>query len=360
MGNTSPHDVVNKIPPKSCKPAFPKPFFLVYFLFSMQKTNQNPGVFFEEELSSDLEKDDVVVIARRYESYRKRIRQVENKLLNDKISSSSSSSSSLYRTQTQWTRSLDAVQEHFSSHVVVDGTSHKLPPLIYALKLDAKHSWLLYKKRECERRKRIRKKLEEEKKKERDRKEPANILLSMVDMCEICKRLYVTVNLFWGVTICDSCYFNPCVINDIMKAKHSVAESKIEITPENVVEEITRRFGIPFEQQQPPSSELSTTPEKSTKTTTTSGEDFRTFSTYVSPSDLNSPSRSPGNPMERYEILEDLNADDLFLFDGEEERAGFSNWSQHNNYNEENTSSSYLPIPYSTNFSQFYTLSNKE
>jgi hypothetical protein len=82
---------------------------------------------------------------------------------------------------------------------------------------------MLYKKRECERRKRLRIKLEKEREIERQGG-PANILLSMVDACEVCRKLYVTVNLFWGVTLCDSCYFNKDVIDDIMKKKNDLVE----------------------------------------------------------------------------------------------------------------------------------------
>jgi hypothetical protein len=143
------------------------------------------------------------------------------------------------KSQTQWTRVLDAVQEHFSSHVSLDGgiTLHQLPYNLYALKVAAKHSWVLYKKRECERRKRIRIKLEKEKANAQSGK-PVNVLLAMVDSCESCKRLYVTVNLFWGVTLCDSCYFNPAILNDIMKHRNESIEGRTSYTPENIVKEV--------------------------------------------------------------------------------------------------------------------------
>lgn len=291
--------------------------------------NQEQQRNFEDELASDLEKDDVEVIQARFNSYRKRIRQVENKLLCEKMGVDPSINPTLLRTnarrtKTQWTRSLDAVQEHFSSHVQVDGTSHKLPAVVYALKLESKHSWLLYKKRECERRKRIRKKLEDERKKERDKKEPANILLSMVDMCEICKRLYVTVNLFWGVTICDICYFSPSVINDIMKSKYMIAEKKIEITPENVVEEITRRcYDASYLEGNRDNIPLPggggsfmcyhrENEEETEQQDENVSNDFRPFSTYVSPSNLNSPSLPHGSVLEQMENVEDLVPEDLF------------------------------------------------
>jgi len=44
----------------------------------------------------------------------------------------------------------------------------------------------------------------------------------MVDTCEHCKRLFATVNLFWGVTLCDPCYFNEGVIQSIMKARQNI------------------------------------------------------------------------------------------------------------------------------------------
>lgn len=324
---------------------------------------------FEDELSSDLEKDDAEVLERRYKSYRKGIRQVENKLLNQKLASKAAGGVGdstpfaipkprQYHTRTQWTRALDAVQEHFSSHVTIDGTSHKLPPTIYALKLAAKHSWLLYKKRECERRKRIRKKLEAEKEKEIEKKEPSNILLSMVDMCEICKRLYITVNLFWGVTICDSCYFNPSIINEIMKKRCTIAESKVEITPENVVEEITKRYGLPPmavsssstpPPPPPPSPILSSEEEES--------NDFRPFSTYSSSSSSNlpppptSPNLSPDNPIERYEALEDA-ITDSFLQTPDD---GLDYSPYHFNFSQ----SGFGGFSQQTNSALFYTLNPK-
>lgn len=200
--------------------------------------------YFEDEVSYSLDKDDATILEERY-----RYRTSSSNLPTSSSSPSPSSSkvarerqhrlTKSTKSQTQWTRALDAVQEHFSSHVSLDGSSHKLPPNIYALKTIAKHNWVLYKKRECERRKRIRRKIEKEKDNERNGK-PANVLMAMVDSCEACKRLYVTVNLFWGVTLCDSCYFNPGVINEIMKSRNESAEQKMNYTPENIVKEVIR------------------------------------------------------------------------------------------------------------------------
>jgi hypothetical protein len=86
------------------------------------------------------------------------------------------------------------------------------------MKLQAKNTWVLYKKRECERRKRIRRKIQKEKERE-SANQPSNLLLALVDRCESCKRFYITVNLFWGVTLCDSCYFNENVIREIMRSQ---------------------------------------------------------------------------------------------------------------------------------------------
>lgn len=197
--------------------------------------------YFEDEVLKGLHKDDTTILEERYKH---RTRNTTKKTYHSIPPSSSKAvrerqqrEAKSVKSQTQWTRALDAVQEHFSSHVNLDGSLHKLPPSIYALKTIAKHNWVLYKKRECERRKRIRKKLEREKEKERTGK-PANILMAMVDSCEVCKRLYVTVNLFWGVTLCDSCYFTPGVINDIMKTKKELADQKMSYTPENIVKEV--------------------------------------------------------------------------------------------------------------------------
>jgi len=187
---------------------------------------------FEEELSNDLEKDDTAILERRYGERKK---GEEEKESNSSIITSKKS----IKSQTQWTRALDVVQEHFSSHVILDRVSHRIPPQIYALKHAAKRDWILYKKRECERRKRIREKINREKQNERSGK-PANVLLAMVDSCEACKRLYVTVNLFWGVTLCDPCYFNPDIINDLMKTRLEAANHSVKISSENIVEEVLR------------------------------------------------------------------------------------------------------------------------
>ena len=200
--------------------------------------------YFEDEVSNSLDKDDATILEERYR-YRTSSTSLSAQKNNLPPTSSKIARERQHRitkstkSQTQWTRALDAVQEHFSSHVSLDGSSHKLPPNIYALKTIAKHNWVLYKKRECERRKRIRRKIEKEKDNERSGK-PANVLMAMVDSCEACKRLYVTVNLFWGVTLCDSCYFNPGVINDIMKSRNESAEQKMNYTPENIVKEVIR------------------------------------------------------------------------------------------------------------------------
>jgi len=163
---------------------------------------------YESGCESELEKDDVEVLAKRYNKFIDVMDNLKNKDNGIKKN----------RLKAQWTTMHDAVQEHFTSHVMLNGAVHLLPPNIYALKQSSKQSWMLYKKRECERRKRLRQKIEKERKVE-ESGGPANLLLSMVDACEVCRKLYITVNLFWGVTLCDVCYFNEDVINEIMKTK---------------------------------------------------------------------------------------------------------------------------------------------
>jgi len=51
----------------------------------------------------------------------------------------------LTKTQTQWSQHFDSIQEHLSSHVLINGVSQELPPAICALKADAKRDWVLYK-----------------------------------------------------------------------------------------------------------------------------------------------------------------------------------------------------------------------
>lgn len=195
---------------------------------------------FEQELSKDLELDDATILERRYQERIAKEKKKEEEEKGDVTTTTTTPSSvKSIKSQTQWTRALDVVQEHFSSHVILDGVSHRIPPNIYALKHAAKRDWILYKKRECERRKRIREKIEREKKNERYGK-PANVLLAMVDSCEACRRLYVTVNLFWGVTLCDSCYFNPDIINELMTSRLEAAEHKVKMSSENIADQVVR------------------------------------------------------------------------------------------------------------------------
>lgn len=171
---------------------------------------------YENVCLRELDQDDGTVLETRYRQYEEELRKIKSRAASGRISRIIPSNSR--RMKTQWTRIHDEVQEHFSSHVLINNSMHQLPPSIYALKHTAKQSWMLYKKRECERRKRLRQKLEKERMIEKQGG-PANILLSMVDSCEICKKLYISVNLFWGITLCDICYFNPEVIQDIMSQR---------------------------------------------------------------------------------------------------------------------------------------------
>jgi hypothetical protein len=195
-------------------------FFLVYFSKMME---MNPRKF-EDEVAENLELDDEKVLTKRVQSFTQLLKARTNTKLN------------LFHSKSQWTRIHDGVQEHFSSHVLINGSAYHLPSNVYALKQSSKQSWMLYKKRECERRKRLRVKLEKEQDIEKAGG-PANILLSMVDACESCKKLYITVNLFWGVTLCDICYFNPEVINVIMNdRKHEMKNSSND--PFKIVEKV--------------------------------------------------------------------------------------------------------------------------
>lgn len=162
--------------------------------------------YYEDECYSDLEKSDSYILSKKYDKIVKKF-YTDSKEIKKPV-----------RLKSQWTRIHDSVQEHFCSHVLINQATHLLPSNICALKQSAKQSWMLYKKRECERRKRLRRKIEREKNLE-DIGCPSNILLSLVDTCEICKKMYLTVNLFWGVTLCDICYFNEEVIHEVIKQK---------------------------------------------------------------------------------------------------------------------------------------------
>lgn len=274
---------------------------------------------FEEELEEDIKLDDAAVLEKRYRERARSLSSVPS-------SSDAVKERKSVKSQTQWTRSLDAVQEHFSSHVTLDGISHKLPPIIYALKLTAKHNWILYKKRECERRKRIRRKIEREKANEKNGR-PSNVLMAMVDICESCKRLFVTVNLFWGVTLCDSCYFSPYIIQDLMAARMEVAKRKIQITPDNIVQEVVRlrkslenksyfniREPTPPPPPPPSSPSLNELGDMVSREEEEEEEDnslspvvvmTRSPSICKSPPPL-SPGGSPGNALEKSEVAENI------------------------------------------------------
>lgn len=182
---------------------------------------------FEDQLEGDLSKDDVAVLEERFQKYTDQVNLRQN----------TGTRSPYFKSQ--WTNIHDGVQEHFSSHVLINRSSVQLPRNIYALKQIAKQGWMLYKKRECERRKRLREKMENERKIDRNGG-AANILLSMVDTCEMCRKLFITVNLFWGVTLCDICYFNESVIEDIMKKRRNYVKENDVIHPLRLSESIVQ------------------------------------------------------------------------------------------------------------------------
>ncbi len=75
----------------------------------------------------------------------------------------------------------------------------------------ARNIFKLYKKKECERKRRY-------KKKEKSCiKTTTNFFLNR---CGICRRLRVGVNIFWGEILCDLCYFTPERILFIMNRRY--------------------------------------------------------------------------------------------------------------------------------------------
>lgn len=72
-----------------------------------------------------------------------------------------------------------------------------------------------YKKRENERRRRYRKKKVITK----------EFDLSRKHRCEVCLELFGRVNLFWGFSLCNTCYFNPVYIQFIMFKKFTHVET---------------------------------------------------------------------------------------------------------------------------------------
>lgn len=204
-----------------------------------QLSNNFPNVkdkeTYEEEIDMYLNEDDSTILSNRYNSFvynttspssSTKTSQKASSFLNGYLSTADQHNlPQTSKIQSQWTRIGDAVQEHFISHATIDGEIFKLPKEICALKLRSKESWVLYKKRECERRKRIRRKIQKEKEKQ-SKNIASDILLALVDRCEVCKRYYVTVNLFWGVTLCDICYFSDTVITTIMRSVTIVVNSE--------------------------------------------------------------------------------------------------------------------------------------
>lgn len=139
---------------------------------------------------------------------------------------------------------MDNTDTHFHSHVEYtrkeDGTEMQVEnhPLIQALKLPSKvillrerckRRFKWYKKRECERRRRyrlVRKSYEEKRKAFLSKKDEVTVedldvmktyALAILERCEFCGGFFLFVNLFWGATLCDRCYFNPANICSIMQ-----------------------------------------------------------------------------------------------------------------------------------------------
>jgi hypothetical protein len=73
----------------------------------------------------------------------------------------------------------------------------------------AKAIFKLYKKKECERKRRYKRK----------RKSPENEFKFFLNRCGICHRLRPAVNLFWGELMCERCYFTPSRILFVMNRK---------------------------------------------------------------------------------------------------------------------------------------------
>jgi hypothetical protein len=53
-----------------------------------------------------------------------------------------------------------------------------------------------------------------------------DMMMSVADRCEHCNFLFLSINLFWGTTLCDACYFNPQVIIKIMSDIESNLRTK--------------------------------------------------------------------------------------------------------------------------------------
>jgi len=162
----------------------------------------------------------------------------------------------------------------------------KLPKNVRLFKYKARDKFCRYKKAECERRRRyanrrktiftksfikqtcesrrLQKKIDYEMKHGEDERRLQRLLKKKADLleaakyttvlteamqdltmrCENCKKLYLRVNLFWGVSLCDICYFDTDVIQNIMSNYSAFCEpkkSRFHVRNKKAVEEDRER-----------------------------------------------------------------------------------------------------------------------
>lgn len=196
----------------------------------LSNTNQN------EEEEALLNQSDHFILVKKIEDFQKAYFSSSGKTQWFRLSSEARCS---------WVN-MDPTTAHFHSHVEYnrkeDGsefsqTEHQ-HPLIQALRLPsrvillregAKQRFKWYKKRECERRRRYRMAREVydiQRKRFQEKKHSITLedldmmkqyTMSILERCEFCGGFFLSINLFWGTTICDSCYFNPANIQSIMQ-----------------------------------------------------------------------------------------------------------------------------------------------
>jgi hypothetical protein len=97
---------------------------------------------------------------------------------------------------------------HFGvkSNPATYGVSLQETEIIHHYKEKSRQLFGLYKKKECERKRRYRKK----------KKTPITEPKFALNRCSLCEKLRPAVNIFWGNVLCDRCYFTPSRIHFIM------------------------------------------------------------------------------------------------------------------------------------------------
>lgn len=119
-------------------------------------------------------------------------------------------------------KSHDAVSGYYCNNLTLANSPIFLDENILRVRKLACKYFEAYKKRECERRRRYNSQPSAVKKKEWQKFD----VLRNYNRCEVCGKFFARVNLFWGFSLCTTCYFNPAVIEFIMWQKFDLDKQK--------------------------------------------------------------------------------------------------------------------------------------